>query len=199
MICRKFKKRMMYRLEDPPNWYDGYLDSWRLNLFYILNIEFKESRTIKRDPRSTVQLLNQMLKSWKPHPHTQPKQPAKFHIQQSCFDGCGSAAPWCGSAALNVPLGPEGYKFPNGYRPQNSASQRSYSQKTEPVLLSLSSIAPNSPLKRISTSHHQILREKAANFDWRADLLIPPLKRAFGSRLAGGSRVYYSWSLLLAG
>jgi hypothetical protein len=29
------------------------------------------------------------------------------------------------------------------------------------------------------------LREKAANFDWRADPLIPKVKRAFGSRLAG--------------
>jgi hypothetical protein len=182
----------MYRLEDPPNLFDGYLDSWRLNLFYILNIEFKESRTIKRDPRTTVQLLNQMLKSWKPHPHTQPKQPAKFHIQQSCFDGCGSAA-------LNVPLELEGYKFPNGYWPPNSAPKRSDSQKKEPELFSLSSIAPTSSPKRISTSTHQILRERAINFDWRADLLFPPLKRAFGLRLAGGSRVCYSWSLLLAG
>jgi hypothetical protein len=54
---------MMYRLEDFPNRYDDCLDSRRLNLFYILNIEFKESRTIKRDKKTTVQLLNQMLKS----------------------------------------------------------------------------------------------------------------------------------------
>jgi hypothetical protein len=189
----------MYRLDDPPNLFDGYFDSWRFNLFYILNIEFKESRTIKRDPNTTVQLLNQMLKSWKPHPHTQPKQPAKFHSQQSCFDGCSSAAPWCGSAALNVPLEPEGYKFPNGYWPPNSAPKRSDSQKKKPQLFSLSSIAPTSFPKRIFTSTHQILRERAANFDWRAYLLFPPLKRAFGSHLAGSSRVCYSWSLLLAG
>jgi hypothetical protein len=29
------------------------------------------------------------------------------------------------------------------------------------------------------------LREKTINFDWRADPLIPKVKRAFGSRLAG--------------
>jgi hypothetical protein len=154
MICREFKKEDDVQVEDPPNLYDGYLDSWRLNLFYILNIEFKKSRTIKRDPRIIVQLLNQMLKSWKPHPHTQPKQPAKFHIQQSCFDGCDSAGPWYGSAALNVPLGPEGYKFPNGNWPRYRALQRSYSQKKEPELFSFSTIAPNSPLKWIFTSNH---------------------------------------------
>jgi hypothetical protein len=54
-------------------------------------------------------------------------------------------------------------------------------------------------LQVILDSNHQSLREKAAKLDWRVDPLIPKVKRAFGSRLAGGSRVCYSWSLLLAG
>jgi hypothetical protein len=52
-------------------------------------------------------------------------------------------------------------------------------------LISLSSIiAPQAP-KPILDFCHQNLREKAANFDWRADPLIPKVKRVFGSRLVG--------------
>jgi hypothetical protein len=96
----------------------------------------------------------------------------------------GAAVPRLGAAVLHLM-----YRW----------DQRGINSPTVTDLYTVLPIAPNSPLKRISTSHHQILREKAANFDWRADLLFPPLKRAFGSRLAGGSRVCYSWSSLLAG
>jgi hypothetical protein len=42
------------------------------------------------------------------------------------------------------------------------------------------------------------LREKAANFDWRADPLIPKVKRAFGSRLASDFEFITLEALLLA-
>jgi hypothetical protein len=42
------------------------------------------------------------------------------------------------------------------------------------------------------------LREKAINFDWRADPLIPKVKRAFGSRLAGILKFITLGALLLA-
>jgi hypothetical protein len=66
-------------------------------------------------------------------------------------------------------------------------------------LISLSSIvAPQAP-KPILDFHHQNLREKAANFDWRADPLITKVKRAFGSRLADILEFITLGALLLAG
>jgi hypothetical protein len=53
--------------------------------------------------------------------------------------------------------------------------------------------------KPILDFHHQNLREKAANFDWRGDPLIPKVKRAFGSRLADGFEFITLEALLLAG
>jgi hypothetical protein len=43
------------------------------------------------------------------------------------------------------------------------------------------------------------LREKTTNFDWRADPLIPKVKKAFGSRLASGFGFITLGALLLAG
>jgi hypothetical protein len=71
--------------------------------------------------------------------------------------------------------------------------------RNRPELISLSSIvAPQAP-KTILDFHHQNLREKAANFDWRADPLIPKIKREFSSRLAGVLDFITLGALLLAG
>jgi predicted translin family RNA/ssDNA-binding protein len=71
--------------------------------------------------------------------------------------------------------------------------------RNRPELISLSSIiAPQAP-KLIFDLHHQNLREKAANFNWRADSLISKVKRAFGSCLAGVLEFITLGALLLAG
>jgi hypothetical protein len=65
-------------------------------------------------------------------------------------------------------------------------------------LISLSSIvAPQAP-KPILDFHHENLKEKIANFDWRADPLIPKVKREFGSCLAGVLEFITLEALLLA-
>jgi hypothetical protein len=70
--------------------------------------------------------------------------------------------------------------------------------RNKPELISLSSIvAPQAP-KTILDFHHQNLREKAANFDWRADPSIPKVKRAFGSCLVGVLEFITFGALLLA-
>jgi hypothetical protein len=70
--------------------------------------------------------------------------------------------------------------------------------RNRPELISLSSIvAPHAP-KPILDFHHQNLKEKIANFDWRADPLIPKVKRAFGSRLASILEFITLGTLLLA-
>jgi hypothetical protein len=71
--------------------------------------------------------------------------------------------------------------------------------RNRPELISLSSIvAPQAP-KLILGFHHQNLREKVANFDWRVDPLIPKVKRTFGSCLAGVLEFITLEALLLAG
>jgi hypothetical protein len=70
--------------------------------------------------------------------------------------------------------------------------------KNRPELISFSSIvAPQAP-KSILDFHHQNLREKAVNFDWRADPLISKVKRAFGSCLASILEFITLGALLLA-
>jgi hypothetical protein len=76
---------------------------------------------------------------------------------------------------------------------------KGFDQKQTRAHLSLSSIiAPQAP-KLIFDLHHQNLREKAANFNWRADSLISKVKRAFGSCLAGVLEFITLGALLLAG
>jgi hypothetical protein len=97
-------------------------------------------------------------------------------------------------------LGPKGYKYPLSWPPTVTPSSQTvqFDQK-QTELISLSSIvAPQAP-KSILDFYHQNLREKAANFDWRADPLIPKVKRAFGSRLAGVLEFITLGALLLAG
>jgi hypothetical protein len=66
-------------------------------------------------------------------------------------------------------------------------------------LISLSSIVALQAPKPIIDLHHQNLRENAANFDWRADSLIPKVKRAFDLRLADILEFITLGALLLAG
>jgi hypothetical protein len=70
--------------------------------------------------------------------------------------------------------------------------------RNKPELIPLSSIVAPQALKSILDFHHRNLREKATNFDWIADPLIPKVKRAFGSRLVGVLEFITLGALLLA-
>jgi hypothetical protein len=77
--------------------------------------------------------------------------------------------------------------------------KRFSSTRNRSELISLSStVAPQAP-KSIIDCHHQNLREKTANFDLRADPLIPKVKRAFGSRLTSVLEFITLEALLLVG
>ena len=141
-----------------------------------------------------------MLKTTDLYPLTQPKQPAK-NLQILPVLARAVVPPYeDGNATHKQPLGPQRYKYHLG-RPTTVIHllQRFSSKLNRPKLTSLSSIVAPSSLKQILDSNHQNLRENATKLDWREDPLIPQSLRAFGSRLASGSRVCYSWSLLLAG
>ena len=93
----------------------------------ILNLEFRKSRTIKRDFRTLGKVWIKCSKSVNPATklNSKPEQPLQLYLHLAGSGRRGSAAHMvrqcrtyaavphvkCGSATLNLPLGPVGYKY----------------------------------------------------------------------------------------
>jgi len=168
--------------------------------------EFKKSRTIKGNSRIVGQLCNQMLIFTKQHPLSQLKQPTKqFHTWPALARAAvppikGGTPIKGGSADLFWPLGPRGCLYLWTLPTTVITDLRWNISCSDRPELSLSLLHCCSYIPQANPWFQPSILERKGSKTWLESRSTNSQSlRAFGSRLVGGSRVCYSWRLLLVG